>query len=209
MRVVAENIGKKFNKNWVFRHVSLQIEDKGHLVLTGPNGSGKSTLLKIISSITDPTEGVITLDDNVKDTDITNISFAAPYQNLIEELTLAEHLKFHFTFKSPELPIKEIASRAGLENAWSKPVTEFSSGMKQRLKLALAIYANSTLLLLDEPTANMDEAGILWYTTEIKKIIGHKTTIIASNQRYEYDFLNNVLNISEYAYSRKKTNQNK
>ncbi|MFY0687593.1 MAG: ATP-binding cassette domain-containing protein [Cyclobacteriaceae bacterium] len=203
MRILADNIGKKFNKEWIFRKLSFDIPSKDHMVLTGPNGSGKSTLLKIISSITEPSEGFVLFNNNTTELDIGVVSFAAPYQNLIEELTLSEHLHFHFTFKKPSLELKEIADRAGLTTAWDKPVADFSSGMKQRLKLALAMYTQSDLLLLDEPTANMDQTGIDWYRNEINEIINTKTIIIASNQRYEYDFLSNVLNISEFSYSRK------
>jgi ABC-type multidrug transport system ATPase subunit len=205
MQLKLDQVGKRFNKDWIFRNLTLTIESNSAWAITGPNGSGKSTLIQILSTFIDPTEGSI-LYDNVESPEYVSqiVSFTAPYVNIIEELTLVEHLNFHFTFKKKAIELKEMAQRAGLEKAWNKPVKDFSSGMKQRLKLCFALFSNSSLILLDEPTANMDESGIAWYKKEIDKIIGKATIIIASNQRYEYEFSSNYIDLTSYKYTRKK-----
>lgn len=202
MDILLEDIGKRYQRNWIFKNLSFQIESGDCIAITGINGSGKSTLLKIISTYIDPTQGEIKFSSKgseIKSEEIpVRINYAAPYVNLIEELTLKEHLEFHSVFKNSILNLKEIAKLAGLEKAWNKTINVFSSGMKQRLKLAMAFYFTSDLILLDEPTSNMDEQGIDWYLSEVQKIKTNQTVLIASNQRYEYDFSNKELKISDY-----------
>ena len=202
MQIHLHNVGKRFNKQWIFRNLNYTIEDNECVAITGTNGSGKSTLLKIISSYIDPTVGSV--EYHIKHSPIlleevsTKITFCAPYVKLIEELSLEEHLNFHFRFKKSLDSIPNICKRAGLSDALHKPILEFSSGMKQRLKLALSLFSENELILLDEPTANMDESGIAWYLKEINSLLHKKTIIIASNQRYEYEFTQNEINILNY-----------
>jgi len=207
----AESIGKRFNKEWIFRDLSIELYAKDHLAITGANGSGKSTLIKILAGLISPTKGKISFyNENLiesPDWFTLNCGLSAPYVNLIEELTLEEHLKFHFTFRKPSLELDEIAQRCGLIKAMDKKIIEFSSGMKSRLKLALCLFSNNKIILLDEPTANMDEQGINWYLREIKALMNHCSIIIASNSRYEYDFLSNQLDISKFKNNQKKDNK--
>lgn len=191
MRIVGDSLGKKYNTNWIFRDLSFEIENGQSLALIGPNGSGKSTLLQIISSALTPSKGQISyfksdLDVN-QDQAVAQINFSAPYIELAEELTLIEHLKFHQNFKPPLLELDDIIEQMGYPDARNKPVLEFSSGMKQRLKLALTFYFDGEILALDEPTSNLDSKGIEWYQSLVS---GEKkrTILIASNQRYEYEF---------------------
>ena len=121
-----------------------------------------------------------------------------PIKIYLEEMTLAEHLDFHFQFKTPTIAKKDIIERSGLSGASNKFIGDFSSGMKQRLKLGLALFSQSSLILLDEPTSNLDEQGISWYQKEIKKIKGQCTIIIASNMRYEYEFVDQHLMVSDH-----------
>jgi ABC-type multidrug transport system ATPase subunit len=86
----------------------------------------------------------------------------------------------------------------GLGGQEKKPVKYFSSGMKQRLKLVMAIYANTPLLLLDEPCSNLDEQGIKWYRDLMKTQLGKRTILIASNQGFEYDFCDAELSLLKY-----------
>ncbi|MDH5608791.1 MAG: ABC transporter ATP-binding protein [Cyclobacteriaceae bacterium] len=202
MDIRLDKLSKRFKKEWIVKGLTLEIPAKTSLAITGANGSGKTTLLKIISSYMDATSGQVIFHDKEKEiqkeTALSQISYAAPYINLIEEMSLKEHLDFHFRFRKNLLPLTEIARRSGLEKAVNKRVSEFSSGMKQRLKLALAIFSESNLLLLDEPTSNLDEYGIKWYQEEIREILGTKTILIASNQRYEYDFVQQILTITDH-----------
>ena len=129
---------------------------------------------------------------------ISRTSYVAPYLNLVEELTLSEHLDFHFTYKTPTIPKEEILIRSGLIGAKHKMIGEFSSGMKQRLKLALGLFSEGDLLLLDEPTSNLDEDGFNWYKQELVDLLGKKTILIASNQPTEYEVSKILIEITRF-----------
>lgn len=200
MRVKLNKIGKRFNKEWILRNLSLDIPSQSSLSITGANGSGKSTLIKLISTYMEPTSGNIQYFKNKKSYPIESIpqsiGLVAPYVDLIEEFSLREHLEFHFKFRSIPFSLNEFIARTNFQFSIDKKVKNFSSGMKQRLKLALAIYGENKLLMLDEPTSNLDQEGIEWYRDQILQKIGTCTIIVASNQRHEYDFIPKTLNLS-------------
>lgn len=130
----------------------------------------------------------------------TQIGLSAPYLELPEEYTLTEFLQFHFRFKQlmPSLGVKETIQLMYLEPASNKPISLFSSGMKQRLKLGICLFSSSPLLLLDEPTSNLDARGIAWYLEMINTYGADKTLIICSNDEREFSFCNRRLAIEEY-----------
>lgn len=203
MQVSLDNIGKKFISNqWIFRNLNLTISPTDRIVFTGHNGSGKSTLLQIIAGTVLPSEGQVIYQNDGKtltqDQAIPIISYAAPYIELIEEFTLLELLNFHFKFKKLKGlgSIKELIERMYLTGHENKLVKYFSSGMKQRLKLALAFYSASELILLDEPTTNLDDRGSSWYLEQIQFVNSNTPIIIASNQKSEYEFCNEILRVS-------------
>jgi ABC-type multidrug transport system ATPase subunit len=182
--------------------------------ITGPNGSGKSTLLQVIAGAILHNEGSIEYSIGQQTTNLSNgalakldneqhytyISIAAPYLELIEEMTAKEMLEFHSTFKPlvQSLSVKEILEIVGLENAINKQLRYFSSGMKQRLKLAQAFFSNTPILLLDEPTTNLDADGIALYHTLISNYTKNKLVIVSSNVKQEYDFCEEVIEIGRY-----------
>lgn len=184
MQIELKNIGKKFNRNWIFKGIDFSIESGDLVSITGHNGSGKSTLLQIISGFITPSRGTIHYGHKKEDLQ-TNFSFVAPYQNVVEEFTLLEHLAFHGQFKKPLLAFQDIIQQAGLSGNEDKPIKEFSSGMKQRLRLALAFFYESEVIFLDEPTSNLDKQGEQWYQQLIISSKSNKTLIIASNQEFE------------------------
>ncbi len=204
MQVRLEGIGKKFQHEWIFRDVSFLFQENRTYALTGPNGSGKSTLLMLISALLPHSRGTFTyhrLGQSVAEEEVyRHLTLAAPYQELIEEFTLQELLDFHFTLKPPiaTLSIPEILEKMRLKDARDKYVYQFSSGMKQRLKLGLALYSDSSMILLDEPCANLDAENTQWYQEEIRQLLGQRLIIIASNQPYEYDFCDEVLDIIRF-----------
>jgi ABC-type multidrug transport system ATPase subunit len=199
MRVKLNKVGKRFNKEWILRNLSLDIPSQSSLSITGANGSGKSTLIKLISAYMEPTSGNIQYFENKKTYPIESIpqsiGLAAPYVDLIEEFSLREHVEFHFKFRSTPFSLDEIIARTNFQFSIDKKVQDFSSGMKQRLKLALAIFAKNKLLILDEPTSNLDQEGIEWYRDQILQKIGTCTIIVASNQRHEYDFISKNIDL--------------
>lgn len=201
MDIILDKVSKRFNQDWLFKDLNYQIFAPVSYAITGPNGSGKTTLLKIISGMIPCTTGEVRYQQNNQsiDPDYTYryLSFVAPYMELPEELTLNEFLKFHFGLKPnlEGLSSKDIAANMALEHALCKPLHTFSSGMKQRVKLALGIFSATPVLLLDEPTSNLDESGIFWYKQEIKRVKSNKLIIISSNQSTEYDFCDRVIQL--------------
>ncbi|TKC12620.1 ABC transporter ATP-binding protein [Pedobacter polaris] len=203
MNIILSNVGRRFNKEWIFKNIDFSFTGKGKYAVLGPNGSGKSTLLSIVLGNLSPSEGEISYhhQEEIKVEQIyQNISFAAPYLDLIEEFTLQETIDFHFQFKAYEegLDASKVLSLLGLEKSQDKALKHFSSGMKQRTKLALACCANTPILILDEPTSNLDAQGIDWYLELIKQYALNKMIIVGSNQEHEYSFCENRLSISDY-----------
>jgi ABC-type multidrug transport system ATPase subunit len=202
VKITLTNIGKRYNRNWVFKNLNFCFEHNQSYAITGNNGSGKSTLLQILYNYLTYSEGTILFEHNgriLNDIDVAkNISFTAPYLELPEDLTLNELLKFHFNMVklTPNFNPMKVLQSCGLDKHADKYIKAFSSGMKQRVKLILACYSNAPLLLLDEPTTNLDDVGIQWYRETVQQFLGKKTIIIASNQLVEYDFCNTVLSIS-------------
>lgn len=199
MKIVAENLGKRFNREWIFRHFSFILEPGKTYAITGPNGSGKSTLSQVLWGQVPPTAGSIRyfIDEAlVPPIDVFKyVSIATPYMDLIEEFTLEEIVRFHFKFKKSNVP--EVIEHAELAHARGKKIGAFSSGMKQRLKLALAFYSDTPLLFLDEPTTNLDKRAIAWYKDNLARQTG-RTIIIASNQEDEYPSNSSKIDLSAY-----------
>lgn len=192
MTIILENIGKRFLYDWIFRNVNYTFHN-GAFAILGHNGSGKSTLMKAISGHLTPSVGKVqyymptnqlVADENM----YKNISYAAPYIELIEEFTLEEQLQFHQQFKAfqENLGIEELKEILKLANTQNKQIKYYSSGMKQRLKLVLACCADTSILLLDEPTTNLDRQGVRWYQDMVTKFSKDKILIIASNAEDDY-----------------------
>ena len=204
MELILEDIGKRYRFDWIFRKLSYHFKAKTTYALTGPNGSGKSTLLKVLSGHLSPTKGKIQHVKNGGAIDVDSlyrqVNFAAPYIELIEELSLNEAIQFHNRFKAFRSGITstQIIERLGFQKNVDKEIKFFSSGMKQRLKLALAICSEGDLLLLDEPTTNLDEEGATWYRELIQEFQKDRLLIIASNVESDFDFCKDRISILDY-----------
>ena len=203
MNISLDNVGRRFNKEWIFKNISYEFKQGEKYAVLGPNGSGKSTFLSVLLSSLVPSEGTIKYygSKEVKVEDVYQyISFAAPYLDLVEEFTLQETIAFHFQFKSyaSGLDAAAVLSLLGLEKSQDKALKHFSSGMKQRTKLVLACCTNTPILMLDEPTSNLDAQGIDWYQDLIEKFAQGKMVLVGSNQEHEYAFCENRLSISDY-----------
>lgn len=203
MTVELDDIGRRFNQEWIFRGLSYQFDSGGNYAILGPNGSGKSTLLSIILGNLSPSSGQISYNKNqgfAAEQIYRHVSFAAPYLDLIEEFSLQESLDFHFQFKElmSGLQKRDLLDLLGLARSQDKPLKYFSSGMKQRTKLVLACCTASPLLILDEPTSNLDAEGMVWYQRLIREFTAQKTVIVGSNQESEYSFCNHFVQISDY-----------
>ena len=191
--ITANGLSKDFNRSAIFNDISFSLSTPASLSITGKNGAGKSTLLKILAGLLSSTRGSITCSVNEKQIEIEEfkhyIGFVSPYLNLYDEFTALENLQFLSRIRSAtpqnSKRIKELLMLVGLWNRRDDMVSTFSSGMKQRLKYAFALLHNPAVLILDEPTSNLDAEGI----EVIKQIIleQKKTNIliIATNNKEE------------------------
>ncbi|MDR0792811.1 MAG: ABC transporter ATP-binding protein [Chitinophagaceae bacterium] len=201
MIISVHNAGKRFNRDWIFRGFNYQFKEDNTYAIVGNNGSGKSTLLQCLSGAMELNEGKLSFSDN---TPIENlyrkIAIVAPYLELIEEMTAKEFLHFHASFKplTDGISIDDLLLRINLSEAAGKQIRFYSSGMKQRLKLAQAIFSKAPILLLDEPCTNLDAAGYELYHHLIKNYTQGKTVIVSSNDKNEYSFCREIIDVRNY-----------
>ncbi len=204
MKISLTKLGKRYNRDWIFRNLDFEFEAGKHYAITGPNGSGKSTLLQIISGSSIFNEGNIFYFENGKpfqsEKVFQKVSYAAPYLDVVEEMTLSEFFSFHDNMKGwvEGLETEKIISLSALRNAAHKQIRYFSSGMKQRVKLAQAIFSNVPVVLLDEPLTNLDEEGVSLYHDLIEKYCQNRLLIISSNDKKEYSFCNEIVDMRNY-----------
>ena len=208
MTISLSDTGKRFNRDWIFRHLSYQFSSGSSYAIVGPNGSGKSTLLQAISGALLINEGSIGYELNgqpIADEKVhRHLSFCAPYLELIEEMTATELLRFHREFKPllPGIDIENALELAGLAPAAQKQIRYFSSGMKQRLKLIQCFLSDAPVLLLDEPCTNLDKEGIALYRSLLEQYSTKRLVIISSNDPVEYAHGTAQISISDYKLSK-------
>ena len=204
MQINLSKLGKRYNYEWIFRNLTYTLESGTSYAILGHNGSGKSTLLTVVAGYNLHSEGTITYEHNghviPAEQAYRQLSLTAPYLELVEEFTLREMLDFHIRFKPlrDKLTTHQLIERIGLQKASSKFVKDFSSGMKQRLKLGLAIYSDTPLLLLDEPTTNLDQEGVAWYQEHVDQNRAGRLIIVGSNILHEYSFCEHHLRITDF-----------
>lgn len=189
MKIILRNVGKKYGTHWIFKSVDTSFESGGIYGITGFNGSGKSTLLQVISGYVTPTEGDVIYEQvPFAQTQLyRHLSIAAPYLDLLEEFTVAETIALHHRFKplSTGTNTSALLEEIMLAAHKDKLLSQLSSGMKQRLKLALAIKSRTPLLLLDEPCANLDKQWTAWFNTALANEARERLVIICSNSQPE------------------------
>ena len=193
--IALSDIGKKYGREWIFRHLTTTIAAGDRLVIRGGNGSGKSTLLQLLSGYVVPNEGKVnyTLDGKeISESTIhQHMALASPYLQLIEDFTLDEMVEHVMELKPlvTGTDIQQFAEFAELTHARDKFIRLYSSGMKQRLKLALAILSQAPLLLLDEPISNLDKNAIAWYKALLTAHAHNRTLVVSSNDIADEHFL--------------------
>ena len=202
-QILLQNLGKRYNRDWIFRNINLRFETEKSYALTGANGSGKSTLLQVLAGLIQPSEGSIRYEDQSAqaielDQAHRHVSLAAPYLELVEEMTALEMLDFHRSFKNLNGSNEAILASVQLAQASSKQIRYYSSGMKQRLKLAQAFFSETSILLLDEPTTNLDQSGIELYENLIREHTRNRMLIISSNEPNEYRVCETVIRVEEF-----------
>lgn len=199
----ASNLGKRFNREWIFKNFSFTFSAGSTYAITGANGSGKSTLLQILWGQMPPSTGelVYKYENTVLEVEqlFRHLTVATPYMDLIEEFTLTEQLHFHFKLRRRRnnMTLEEMMDRMYLTPARHKFIGNFSSGMKQRVKLAMAFYTEADLIFLDEPGTNLDKQAFDWYKNELAQLPKSSTVFIASNDPNEYPDDAITININE------------
>lgn len=213
MTISLSDAGKRFNRDWIFRHFTYTFEAGKSYAITGSNGSGKSTLLQSLSGGMMLSEGKIKYEAGNTKPEVrshkyeiptekiyTQVSICAPYLEVVEEMTLREFLDFHHGFKPflAGITTDTIISSLGLEKAENKQIRYYSSGMKQRVKLAQCIFSDTAIVLLDEPCTNLDADGIELYHRLIADYCKERLVVVSSNDKVEYQFCKERINIGDY-----------
>ncbi|HMS53797.1 MAG TPA: ABC transporter ATP-binding protein [Fimbriimonadaceae bacterium] len=170
----AENLGKRFQAAWVFRGLTFEVLAGQCLVVMGRNGAGKSTLLKTLSGLIVPTEGKVEAN--------SAIAHSALDQATYSDLSPREHLRFFDQFGDPEAWLRQV----GLEEpAWDRPCSNLSTGMRARVKLAIALQSRRKILLLDEPSAGIDEAGRSVFASAIEQVVSNEGVVILATNDHQ------------------------
>ncbi len=199
----AHQISKRFGGRKVFSDIDIDLTTGQSLAVVGPNGSGKSTLLNVLLKLLRPNKGEVRYieDDRALDEPAiqAKTSFVAPYLSLYDHLTAEENLRFFSTVAGDHVTGKEVnnlLAKVGLEGRGQDYVAGYSSGMKQRLKYAVALLNKPAFLFLDEPTSNLDEAGKKLVTSVIEQYRQDSIIIIATNEEQEYGLAQQICRLS-------------
>ncbi len=187
LHILLEEVSKRFGREWILRQFSGAYHSGQVYGIRGRNGSGKSTLLRILAGQLSPSRGRIGWQVGGRQVPVAEVyrlvSWTGPYLEMVEELTVAELLTFHFTLKRTlhGLTVNDLLDRIELMPYRNRRVSECSSGMRQRVLLATALYADTPLLLLDEPTVTLDQEAAGWFERELRRYCIGRLTVIASN----------------------------
>lgn len=200
-KIKSENISKRYGFRWVLRDLNFELDTESIIGITGRNGSGKSTLMKILSGFLSPSQGKISHyinDDKLKPVNLYQfISLTAPYTDLVNEFTLREMLKFHQRFKPfySTVNYDNFSEIIELKVPETMVLGEFSSGMKQKIQLALSIMSNTPFLLLDEPTSFLDSEARKWFNQLIEKYKRDRLVVIASNDDFDLNICSRFIHL--------------
>lgn len=187
--VEAQGLGKKYGRRWIFRNVEFSLGLGDALLVVGPNGSGKSTLLKVVAGLVPASAGSVRLEGDPRRT----LGYASLDLNLYPHLTAREHLELAGELRGCEARADELLHKVGLAEAADKFAVSLSTGMRMRLKLALAVQGEPPVLLLDEPGASLDDGG----RELVRRICAEQRSrgalIVATNDRRERELGNMMI----------------
>ena len=204
MKISLSNLGKRYNREWIFRHLQFDFDSNQRYAITGSNGSGKSTLMQILAGLIHHNEGTIhhllNGETIAAEKVYQFVSFTAPYVDMPDEFSFEELLLFHFQFKPivDSKTVKELIELSGLAKSAQKQIRFYSSGMKQRARLVLSLFSDTPLLLLDEPCTNLDASGIKWYHDLLSTVSNKRLLVISSNDPQEYVTCDQILSIEDF-----------
>ncbi|MEZ4911479.1 MAG: ABC transporter ATP-binding protein [Saprospiraceae bacterium] len=195
-----DDVSKRYGYIWGVKNVSFSAHTGTILGISGRNGSGKSTIIKLISGLHSPTSGIITIkvDEKVISTQhyYKYFGLCTPYVDLIQEFTLREQFDFHNCFKSLKVTFKEFDDIIQIGKIQhDKKISEYSSGMKQRIMLALTLLSDVPIVLLDEPTSYLDLQAKSWFKLLLNQSMNEKIIIIASNDTFDLELCQYIYHI--------------
>lgn len=201
----VQNLKKLFGRRLIFKELNFSLNQSQSLIIAGKNGSGKSTLIKIIAGVLSHSGGNIRYIKNGKEIDkekIFNfIGLVSPYLVLYDEFTAKENLELFARIRGLKIEadlIDNLLNEIGLYDRRNDLLRTFSSGMKQRMKYASSILHNPLVLLIDEPTSNLDLPGKEFVQNLIRRYRKEKIVIVATNDREDYSFGDSVINLDDY-----------
>ena len=193
--VNLQGVSHTFKSRPVFEPVSVQLQAGSECLISGTNGSGKSTLGRILSGELTPATGSVTWSCGAEQLEAevlcTRSQRISPATALNPQLTIEELIAFQGQFLpwTSQSAVQDLIQGAGLKRHMNKAYRDLSSGMQQRVKLALALASQAGLIVLDEPCANLDASGVAWYRETVQTVRGKTTLIVCSNDR-SADFIN-------------------
>ena len=201
----AESINKTFGRRLIFKDISFELKTSTIFGISGPNGSGKSTLVKIIANIISPSSGKLT--HNLNDTEIkpeklhNHIGLVSPYLVLYDEFTAYENLNYFSEIRGISFnreKVDDLLNKFLLFNRKDDLVKTYSSGMKQRLKFIFALMHSPQLIILDEPTSNLDDEGKEVVYTLIKDEGSRNIVVIASNEERDLLLCSDLIKLENF-----------
>ena len=198
MNIQLKNISKRYDTGWIIKDLDLEIHSGDRIAIKGPNGSGKSTLIQMIAGYLSNSKGKICYNYQGKNIDRDDIyryiSIATAYSELDEELNAVELFRHFKNFKAFQIQDSDrFLELVDLSDHRNKAVKYFSSGMKQRLILGLALCMDLPLLILDEPGSFLDKDKKRWFNGLLADYARFKTVIIASNEDSDLEFCDREL----------------
>lgn len=203
MDIILSQITKSYHHKLIFNNISYHFQSGKRYGIAGHNGSGKSTLLKMIAGYISPTSGTIVYSRDRQSIPVENIykeiSFAAPYLDIPLDMNLNELFDFHFSIKKRVEGLTNLQINQYFKLPIELPIYQFSSGMIQRVKLALAFFTECSILILDEPTETLDEKGFHLYSDLLSQYSTNKTVLIASNKTKDFIDCVDSLDITHYS----------
>ncbi len=203
IKLEINDLKKVFGRKIIFKDVSFALNNLNSLAITGNNGSGKSTLIKILANVLTQTTGQIqmTIDGQIieKQYYYKYIGFVSPYLNLYDEFTGFENLKIISEIRGiPQSNIEPVLKRIGLWERRNDLLKIYSSGMKQRLKIAFSIIHEPLILFFDEPTSNLDAEGVHLVDSIAEEYKSKNILIIATNDEHERSLCSMEINLNNY-----------
>ncbi|HLT94709.1 MAG TPA: ATP-binding cassette domain-containing protein [Membranihabitans sp.] len=202
--IEATELGKDYNLQQIFCHLSETFQAPQPIAVIGHNGSGKSTLLRVLSGMDSPTMGRVqwTVDGKALPAyrQYEYLSFCSPGFLFDHRFTVREIMRQYLAVKPMQngLTADDLIAEIGFEKHHHKHADELSSGMNQRVRLVLTICAEAPVLFLDEPCSNLDQQGVEWYLDLISRYAHHKLVFVASNDEREYRFCTRQISMMKY-----------